>query len=193
LRGLYRAAAATVLGGDLAPGRKIVDKMPLNLVDAGLIHRLFPEARFLFVLRHPADACLSCFMQDFRANRALVHFDTLEGTVALYDRVMDLWRHFRRVLDLDVQTLRYEDLVAHPEATARLLLEDLDLPWTDAVLDHTEKAGAPVRAPSYHQVAEPLYARAVDRWRRYAPHLGDALDPLVPHARAFGYDMDLSE
>ena len=45
-----------------------VDRFALNTVYAGEIHRIFPEARFILMLRHPADCVLSCFHADLLRN-----------------------------------------------------------------------------------------------------------------------------
>ena len=74
------------------PDSLIVDKMPLNTAHVALIHRVFPDARFILALRHPCDVCLSCFMQDFRPNYAMANFFTLESTITFYKAVMGLWR-----------------------------------------------------------------------------------------------------
>src|SRR5436190_1119517 len=46
-------------------GRLVIDKLPLGISHAPLIHRLFPEAPIVFVERHPCDVVLSCFMARF--------------------------------------------------------------------------------------------------------------------------------
>ena len=79
----------------------IVDKLPLNAVEAGLIHRIFPQARFVFAQRHPCDCVLSCFMQSFGINTAMTNFLDLEDAARLYDRVMALWRQYGTVLPLE--------------------------------------------------------------------------------------------
>ena len=68
----------------------VIDKLPLNTIDAGLIHRIFPKASFLFAQRHPCDCVLSCFMQEFRTNDAMANFLDLEDAARLYDKIMDL-------------------------------------------------------------------------------------------------------
>jgi len=45
----------------------VTDKAPMNFEQVGLIHRMFPQARFLYCIRHPLDTILSCFIQDFQA------------------------------------------------------------------------------------------------------------------------------
>src|SRR5690606_30036440 len=110
LRQVYWAALQAA-GADLE-GKIVVNKMPLDIAHAGLAHRVFPEARFIFASRHPADCVLSCFMQDFVPNASMINFLTLEGSANLYDRVMVLWEKYRALLPLRVQEVRYERLVA---------------------------------------------------------------------------------
>ncbi len=79
LRAAYFSRAAQHLGGE--PAGLLVDKMPLNTIDAGLIFRLFPDARFILSLRHPCDVVLSGFMQFFEPNEAMIQLHTLESAV----------------------------------------------------------------------------------------------------------------
>ena len=52
----------------LAPkAHRIVDKMPGNFMNLGLIEMLFPNARIIHCIRNPIDTCLSGFFQDFSA------------------------------------------------------------------------------------------------------------------------------
>ena len=188
LRGVYRSAVAAYLEAPL-DGAILVDKMPLNSVDAGLIQRLFPDGRFLLSLRHPCDVVLSGFMQAFRPNPAMVRFSTLADTAALYAQVMDLWRRYAQVLPLAVHAVRYEDLVADLEGEARRVLTFLDLPWDDAILEYADRArGRAISTPSYHQVVQPIYKTSVDRWARYRKQLEPLLPLLAPSIEAFGYD-----
>lgn len=189
LRALYRREVTRHLGENTSA--LLVDKMPLNSIEAGLIHRLFPRARFLLALRHPADVVLSNFMQAFKPNAAMVHFGSLAGAARFYAQAMGLWQHYRRVLPLSVHTVRYEDLVADVEGEARRVLAFLELPWRAEVLAYRERAATrPIATPSYHQVVEPVYRRAVGRWRNYRRFFedADALSMLTPFIAAFGYD-----
>ncbi len=186
LRGTYFAEVDRHLG-DLG-GRTPVDKMPLNTIDAGLIHRLFPRARILLALRHPCDVVLSGFMQAMKPNAAMVLFDSLASTARFYAQVMGLWLRYREVLPLSVLTVRYEDLVADLPGETRRILEFLGLPWDDAVLNYAEHARTrAIATPSYHQVVQPIYRRSVGRWRNYAFAFEDVLPVLQPFIDAFGY------
>ncbi len=188
LRELY-LSELTKAGFDPA-AKTVINKLPLNIIHAGLIARVFPEARFILALRHPADAVLSCFMQDFQLNASMAHFLTLKDSAALYDAVMSLWSQYRDLLSLNVAEVRYEALIADPQAALRDTMSLLNLTWEDGQSDHVAHAQArgSIRTPSYGQVTQPLYDRAADRWRRYETHLDGILPRLAPFIDAFGYD-----
>ncbi|MEQ8282297.1 MAG: sulfotransferase [Parvibaculum sp.] len=177
-------------GADLE-GKTVINKMPLDIVHAGLIHRVFPEARIVFALRHPADCVLSCFMQDLVPNGAMLNFLTLEGSARFYERVMTLWQTYRALLPLDVHEVRYENLVADLRGEVEPALEFLGLGWNDAVSDPAAHALArgTIRTPSYSQVTQPIYSSAADRWRRYEKHIRPVMPIIEPHIQRFGYSL----
>jgi tetratricopeptide (TPR) repeat protein len=189
LRGVYFSEVARAV--DLTPEVLLVDKMPLNTIDVGLIVRLFPKAKLLLALRHPCDVVLSGFMQAFKPNPAMVQFATLGGSATFYAAVMDLWRRYEEVLALAVHRVRYEDLVADLRGETQRMLAFLGLPWDDAVLGYAERAKTrTIATPSYHQVVQPIYARSVGRWRNYRDAFTDVLPILRPSLEAFGYACD---
>jgi len=174
--------------GEVPEGGTFVDKLPLNLLKLGPIHRIFPRAKIVVLLRDPRDCCLSCYMRAFVPNQAMVNFLDLSRTARFYAAAMDLWLHYRDALPLDYLEVRYEDLVADLEGGARRLLDFLGLPWDDAVLHFYEQAGKrDVTTPSYAAVASPIYQHAVGRWRNYKKQLAPILPVLAPYVEAFGY------
>ncbi|NBB92396.1 MAG: tetratricopeptide repeat protein [Gammaproteobacteria bacterium] len=188
LRSVYRSALEREIDGD-GPGM-IVDKLPLRLVHAILIRRLFPAARLLFVRRHPCDVVLSNFMQLYEPNQALIHCDSLAGTVKLYDAVLSLWHKLRpRVADR-LHVVCYEALVEDPRAELTEACRFLGLDWRDEMLDTERRSRTRerIRTTSYQQVGETIYRRASGRWQRYRTFLEPHLETLDRHARELGYD-----
>lgn len=175
-----------------AAQRRIVDVMPIRAHHAALMWRLFPQARHVFVLRHPCDVVLSNWMQPFTANAANWHFHTLADTVDFYRRAMRCWDAAVAQLPFEHTVLRYEDLVDAPEPRLRELSTALQLPWNDALLRHDQRVrdgGERVTTSSYHQVAQPVYRSAMDRWRRYRDVLDPHLPALAPLIERFGYSL----
>ncbi len=167
-----------------------VDRNPLGTLDAILFNRLFPDAKIIFAVRHPADVCLSCFMQNFADNPAMANFQTLQETVDLYVLTMTLWRNLQEKLAIDHIRVRYEDVVTDLETQIRRVIDFLDLDWHDGLLDHqaTAKKRGRINTASYAEVAQPIYDTSRYRWKNYKVPLAPAMDRLQPFIQAFGYD-----
>jgi hypothetical protein len=173
------------------PDSILVDKFPYNLMLVPLILRVFPHARFVMILRHPYDACLSAFMQNFEPSLATVHYMTLEDTAQAYVRTMTFWNDIAGVYDMDsrTHTIRYEDFVRDFEPQARALFQSVDVPWDPTVLQydrHALKQGE-IETPSYHQVVKPIYRDSIGRWQRYAAQMAPITETLRPFVERFGY------
>jgi len=173
------------------PNTRLVDKLPLNIVDIPLIVRLFPDARIILAMRHPCDVVLSNFMQLFILNDAMANFLTLDDAAHCYAQVMGLWQSYGQIPDLPWYMVRYESLISDLESEARALLDFLGLTWNPAVLDpaaHAKSRGR-INTPSYQSVTEPLFQRAKFRWQRYPEQMAPLLDQLKPFVEDFGYDL----
>jgi hypothetical protein len=187
-----RAAYREVLAREARhPARIQVDKYPLASARAPLIHGMFPDAQFLFALRHPCDVVLSCFMTRFRLNWGVSAFLHLDDAVRTYDRVMTVWQRSRARWNLPVHEVRYEELIERPEDVLRGIADFAGVPFDPHMLEHqgTAAARGMISTPSHAQVVQPLYKRAAGRWQRYRGHLEPFFDQLEPWCRAFGYDL----
>ncbi|HUQ36703.1 MAG TPA: tetratricopeptide repeat protein [Aestuariivirga sp.] len=170
-------------------GKLVVDKLPLNIAHVGIIHRVFPDAKFILALRHPCDCVLSCFMQPFMLNEAMMNFLSLEQSAKLYAAVMELWSAYQRKLDIDVHALKYEDLIQDLESTCKPLIRFLGLEWHDNLRNYQKTAleRGRILTPSYNQVVQPLYKQASGRWIHYRKQMEPVLPVLQPWIEAFGY------
>ncbi len=192
LRDAYWQRVSTDLGKSPAP--VVIDKLPLNLVHVDALLALFPNARFLVMIRDPRDSVLSNFFQDYAPNDAMVQFTDLVRAAETYAQVMDLWLERRDALGDRWMEVRYEALAAGPESTEAVLREVLDflaVDWDDAVLHHHEAAAKRViTTPSRYDVARPVYAHASGRWRRFQAHLAPVLPILAPYVEVHRYASD---
>jgi hypothetical protein len=156
------------------PPLRATDKMPFNFFWIGLVHLLFPNARFVHSRRDPIDTCLSIYKTPLRATWGFASaLDDLVWYYRLYVRLMDHWRAVipaDRLLDID-----YEDVVAKPEESSRRLVAFCGLEWDPACLRPEEHLGA-VKTASNWQVRQPIYRSSVERWRRYEPWIGELLE-----------------
>jgi tetratricopeptide (TPR) repeat protein len=173
-------------------GRLLVDKSPLHLHNVAHIRRLFPDARFILALRHPADAVLSCFMAKFVMNDSMANFTSIETAAQFYDLSFSMWERALELFPVNALTVRYEELVEAPEPVMRPLAEALGLEWSPRMLDHRRTAveRGVISSASYAQVTQPLYRSSIGRWEHYR----DALEPVLPVLRPWiarhGYRAD---
>jgi tetratricopeptide (TPR) repeat protein len=190
-RGWYLDRAERVLhlaAKSSLPGetRRIIDKQPLNTIDLAVVRLLFPEAPVMYIQRDPRDTVLSVFLQGFA--RGVPHLFSLEATARLYALFAQTFEHFQRVLGLRTLVVRYEDLVRTPEHEARRMLEFIDEPWTDAVLNaHAPEHRRFVTTPTYADVSTPIHSGGIGRWNRYAEQLKPVMPVLEPWVKAWGY------
>lgn len=167
----------------------VVDKLPLNMLGLPFIYGMFPHARVIFAQRHPADAVLSAFMQDFVLNDAMASFLTIEDAADLYDAAMDAFSKARDSVGLPIHTLVYERLVEDPGRELKPLIHFLGLEWRDELLDHqaTAQSRGAILTPSYDQVTQPLTKAPAGRWTRYQEELAPVLPKLLTWADRLGY------
>jgi tetratricopeptide (TPR) repeat protein len=161
----------------LAPeAKRIVDKMPGNFLQIGLIELLLPRARVIHIRRHAFDNCLSCYFQNFNQGHEYSYDLAMLGRVyRQYERIMDHWRNVTRVPFLEI---RYEDLVTGQEDETRRLVEFCGLDWDPRCLRFHETRRV-VRTASYDQVRRPIYRHSLGRHRNYDAWLGPLREALA--------------
>jgi hypothetical protein len=102
---------------------------------------------------------------------------------------MDVWLRLRDAGGFAWIETRYEDLVANLEGEGKRVTEFLGLSWHPDQARYYETARRKfLFAPTYHDVTQPVYKRAVGRWERYAQALEPVQAKLAPYCRAFGYE-----
>ncbi|WP_233270558.1 sulfotransferase family protein [Chachezhania sediminis] len=155
-----------------APDRIVVNKLPLNLFDLGFAHCLLPEARFVFMLRHPLDTGLSCLSTHFGSPQAFSYsLDRIAHMTLAAHRSLD---DYATKLGPMLRQQSYRALVEDPEPQIRALVAHAGLDWDPACLTPEDAAGA-VRTASALQVREQINRRGLDTWRSHV----DDLSPLV--------------
>lgn len=170
--------------------RTLLDKHPQLILLLPTINRVFPNAKALIAMRDPRDVCLSCYFQNFPLNPVSSQFLSMEDTVTQYVTTMSFWIAVREMLSLDWHELRYEDFVTSPAQHLRKVIEFLGLPWQDETLTfHERSAGRYVSTPSYQDVAKPIYAGRVARWKQYSEYFEPYFNQLNPVIGRLGYEI----
>jgi hypothetical protein len=106
---------------------QIVDKTPNNIFIADRLKECWPDARFVFLLRHPAAIA--------RSRMAVKGEDyDVDKNLALIKRYCETLETVRQTYA--GHTLRYEDLTADPARETRRLCEFLGVPWEPQMLEY---------------------------------------------------------
>jgi hypothetical protein len=167
------------------------EKTPLHTWHIDGIARLFPDAVFVGIIRHPG-ASVASNVRRFAQNPK---WGDARWTSRQYLRnnreiARQAAKRPRRFI-----LLRYEDLVQHPEPVMRELLDWLGEPWSDSVLEHhAVQAGRSERlqVEGRTRVDEPVDVSRITRWT-------ETIDPrtrnlvrrrLARMAEFYGYDVD---
>jgi hypothetical protein len=123
------------------------DKSPQYVMQLPLLAELFPEARFLHVVRDGRDVALAFASADFGPS------DIAEIALHWQLRVRRGMRYGRALGPQRYREVRYEDIVAEPEATLRGLCPFLGLAYDPAMLRYPERSrhiAEADRAPEHH-------------------------------------------
>lgn len=157
------------------------DKTPRYVMDLPLLAGLFPEARFVHVLRDGRDVALSFLDVDFGpatvGEAALAWRERVEAGRAAAPALVDRYTE-----------VRYEDLLDDPEGVTAALCSFLGLTFDPAMLRYSERPdlGATTQLWKYRHVGEPP-THGMRDWRtQMAPDdvelfealAGDVLDAL---------------
>lgn len=155
--------------------RYLVDKTPLNFQYVGLLALALPRAKFIHCHRDPIQNCFSIHKMPFDKKQAYAH--SLEALGMYYNRYWNLMQRWKALFPGRILDVRYEDTVAETEQQGRCILNFLDLPFEQGVLDfyNTKRL---VKTPSASQVRQPIYGDAVQAWKKYEKHLGPLIDLL---------------
>lgn len=154
--------------------RLLVEKSPPNLVMTRFLQALYPEARFVVVVRHPVVVALSTLKWS--------------GPTTRTGRLVEHWLRAHETFLADaarlrhVHVVRYEDLVSEPRRTLDALGEFLGLeePLSSASFDGHRSDTYVETWQRLRASRSPLTRLRVDRLRRrFAERVG-----------RFGYDVD---
>ncbi|HXE56835.1 MAG TPA: sulfotransferase [Gemmatimonadales bacterium] len=160
MEGFYRAYAA-------AHGKRLWgDKDPGNMTRLHLLDRWFPGCRFVHIIRDGRDACLSQLEQDFGFDDPLACAECWREQVWWVRRIGQILGPAR------YHELRYEDLVAEPEARLRALCRFLGIEFAPGMLEYHARVDRSIPASKRHiwkLIDQPPRADNAERWRSRMP------------------------
>ncbi|KAL9878846.1 tyrosylprotein sulfotransferase isoform 1-T3 [Glossina fuscipes fuscipes] len=178
--------------GDPAP--RLCNKDPLTLKMGSYMIELFPNAKFLFMVRDGRATVHSIISRKV----TITGFD-----LSSYRQCMQKWNHAIEVMHNQCKDIGkercmmvyYEQLVLHPEKWMRKILSFVDVPWDEAVLHHEEFINKPNGVPlskverSSDQVIKPVNLEALSKWVGHIPKdVARDMAHIAPMLSVLGYD-----
>lgn len=157
----FTASTYKSLVGEAMPSHlRIVEKSVENAEFASDLRHMFPDAKFIHIVRNPYANLVA-----IRRKRGRKRYPFIgPGFRALYNSYYYLYRN-RRLID-DYQVVRYEDLLQQPEATIRSVAEFLEIEFVDSLLQPTS-LGEPWKGNSSRGLTfSGVSAANLDLWRQ---------------------------
>lgn len=187
---LAHAAVSIVNGGPITTqARYWVEKTPTNEQHKGAILKVYPEARFLHILRDPRSILAS--MQKIDVERGTHQFN-FEGTVR------DL-QHALLAAEVNQShtcVLTYEALVSDTAGTMQRITDFLGIAYHPALQTPTTAGMNAVSNSAWQtsRVSGEIHAESLERWRQQlsSEQLSTIAAGLGPVARLHGYDIPLA-
>lgn len=160
------------------------EKTPKNILYIEYLFRLFPEARFIHMIRDPRDIHCSVVAKAHSTTPRWLDV-TAERTAKGWIRRIETgmrWRGDSRYLEV-----RYEDLVRDPVSTTEKILSFIGEPWNNRILEPDPQPGTRERP----NVNRPVFGTSVGRWRvDLSPPDIAAIEAIAgPTMQALGYDL----
>ncbi|TDC50218.1 sulfotransferase [Actinomadura sp. KC345] len=152
----------------------IVEKTPANLEHWERLRECWPDARYIFLLRHPMHI-----------------FESLVNNHPEFSPDILLLRLFHDVepmrearANLTGITVRYEELTANPNQVIEYVCHHLDVAWDPGMLDYTKSER--MFPPGVGDWGEKIKSGRIHR-ARPAPRPEDVPEKLRPWCREWGY------
>ena len=108
------------------------EKTPDNTFYLRSLHRLFPEAKYIVILRNPLDICVS--LVEAGAQESQITNASLLRFGILVKRGLMHLLHEQTTPPHATITITYEDMVQQPKKVLRIICDFLEVPHSDALL-----------------------------------------------------------
>jgi tetratricopeptide (TPR) repeat protein len=154
--------------------KRIICKWPMEFMEIGHVARLFPNAHFIHLYRHPLDTCLSLFKRDFGDS---IRFSNDLDTLGTYyaQCYIPLMQHWHTHMPSEkLVGVNYENLVTNPQQELKRITDFLGLDEDPTCCQH-ERYGK--YSFTEHRSVDAISTSAIGQWKRYEKYLG----PLKKH------------
>lgn len=168
------------------------DKTPIYASYISLLHQIFPEARFIHIIRDGRDAALS-MLEKYASDE--FHVDVYFAAWNWVRRIRAAQKAARQLPAQQYVEIRYEDLVADAAPIVRQLCTFLDLDFRPEMLMQHQLAQQQIPADSHFfaNVRKPITQKKVGRWQNDLTERDQRLVQAVQRSLLTELDYDLHD
>jgi hypothetical protein len=166
------------------------DKNPVYATYTPELLKLFPDSKFIHLIRDPRDNIISLKNVDFEGPfTALLAYRWEHSARKLY--------HIKKKHPGKFYTIRYEDLVSEPTKYYREMCDFLSIPYNDTVFDFYKKQGEAMKKFNIEKIMKyhksllfPINTGKVNLWKTQLPERDIRIAEFVggKWIRRYGYE-----
>lgn len=154
-----------LLQNHVETSERLCAKDPDILHHMEFLHRLFPKAKFVYMVRDGRASTFS-LLEKRKENKTFENFiryfrDWNQVNEIFYAQCKSIGERFCKMV-------KYEDLVQEPKRTISELVKFLDITWTNDFLRHNEFVGDKIVVSkvewSTEQIKKPIYKESLVNW-----------------------------
>ncbi|XP_038618921.1 protein-tyrosine sulfotransferase 2 [Tachyglossus aculeatus] len=189
-----RAFVLEVIARHGEPARFLCNKDPFTLKSSVYLARLFPNSKFLLMVRDGRASVHSMISR--KVTIAGFDLTSYRDCLTKWNRAIEvMYAQCLQVGRAKCLPVYYEQLVLHPQRSLRLVVDFLGLAWTDALLHHEDLIGKPGGVSlskierSTDQVIKPVNLEALSKWIGHIPEdVVQDMAHIAPMLAKLGYD-----
>ncbi|GAA6184671.1 MULTISPECIES: sulfotransferase [Alteromonadaceae] len=142
----------------------IINKLPANFQNIGLIYQLFPNAKVIHITRQIKDVSLSIYKNYFYENEPyFCDIEEFDKYVSFYQQQMQFWE---ALIPNRILTITYENLAAEPKQVIKNVLNHMGLEWQASCVTAIDGKGT-INTLSAAQVRKPIHHKSIGQWQNY--------------------------
>lgn len=123
--------------------KRWLEKTPDNIAFVPFLNTIFPNAKYIHIIRDGRDVASSSYNSRHKWGTHInCNGERIENTLLNCLKRWDLWvtqfQQWTNELNLNVHEFKYEELIDNPRDIIAAILEFLDEPWSDNVLNYLD-------------------------------------------------------
>jgi len=168
------------------------EKTPALTLDVPEVLELYPNARFVQILRNPLASIAALKSMTEARGRRFGTYHLISNAQYLRQYFRDVKVYLKRLEPLRYVVLRYEDILADPVAAMSAMADRLGIPYHKALVTPTVngRSSTPNSAYAKNRLRGRVQTESLEKWRERLsrPAVAQVVDILGEEAEALGYD-----